>query len=81
MNSEVLSSVSFLCPTQNGKQNNLLQSVSLQSLFSHATDISYFLFPVHKYIRSVTYLLSGKRTKKGKKYRIGPELLGTKEEI
>lgn len=64
VNCDVLSSVSFVCPTQNGKQNNLLQPLSLQSLLSHTTlfHMSYFL----KYIMSATYLLSGKRTKKGR---------------
>lgn len=69
VNFDVLSSVSFVCPSQNGKQNNLLQPESLQLLLSHTTlfHTSYFL----KYM-SATYLLSGKRTKKGRKYRIGP---------
>lgn len=63
VNSEVLSSVSFPCHTQNGKQNNLLQPVSLQSLFSHATDTSYFLFPeVHNISNLLAFTEKNKKS-------------------
>lgn len=53
VNSEVFNSVSFVCPTQNGKQNNLSQPVSLQSLLSHTTDTSYVLFPEVHYVSNL----------------------------